>query len=538
MRLSDRALAGLLRLSPARTEYTVTRGVAVPMRDGVALLADHYAPRTSTPAGTILVRVPYGRAAGSMLYARVYAERGYHVVVQSTRGTFGSGGIFEPGMREVDDGADTVAWLRKQPWFTGRFATIGQSYFGFTQWALLVDPPPELAAAVITVGPHDFAAAGWGTGAFALGDFLGWSDVAAHQEEGGALKQMIRMATVGRRLRRVLDGLPLGDAGRTLLGDGAPWYAAWLEHSDVTTDYWRPAQLSAALDRVQIPVLLIGGWQDVFLGQTLEQYRHLRARGVDVALTVGPWTHLQMMTKAAGTVARDSLQWLAQHMYGTAIERRSSPVRIFVTGGPGWRDLPDWPPASDEKLLYLRPGSLAGDPPPADTAPSQFTYDPADPTPTIGGQFLWGAAGYRNDSGLAERHDVLSFTGPALVEDLEVIGTPYVELAHSTDNPHADVFVRISQVDRKGRSRNVSDGFVRLDRNATSPLRLELDTVAHRFHAGCRIRLLVAGGSHPRFARNLGTDEPPTTSTRLNPSNHVVAHGQGGVSRLVLPVAR
>lgn len=142
------------------------------MRDGVQLVADHYAPATSQPVGTLLVRGPYGRRFPfSLVFARIYAARGYHVVLQSVRGTFGSGGVFEPMVNEAADGADTVAWLREQPWFTGRFGTIGLPYLGFTQWALLHDPPPELAAAVITVGPHDFRASVWGTGSFTVNDF-------------------------------------------------------------------------------------------------------------------------------------------------------------------------------------------------------------------------------------------------------------------------------------------------------------------------------------------------------------------------------
>jgi len=34
--------------------------------------------------------------------------------------------------------------MRRQRWFTGQFATVGISYLGFTQFALLQDPPPEL----------------------------------------------------------------------------------------------------------------------------------------------------------------------------------------------------------------------------------------------------------------------------------------------------------------------------------------------------------------------------------------------------------
>lgn len=105
------------------------------MRDGVELLADHYRPLTPTPAGTLLVRAPYGRRFPfTIFFGSIYAARGYHVVFQSVRGTFGSGGTFTPMVNEVADGIDTAAWLRKQPWFTGTFATIGLSYLGFTQW--------------------------------------------------------------------------------------------------------------------------------------------------------------------------------------------------------------------------------------------------------------------------------------------------------------------------------------------------------------------------------------------------------------------
>lgn len=224
------ALSKTLRLPAPTTDYIVHRRVPVPMRDGVELLADHYEPLTARPAGTLLVRAPYGRRFPfTVLFGSVYATRGYHVVFQSVRGTFGSGGEFTPMVNEADDGADTVVWLRKQPWFTGSFATIGLSYLGFTQWALLTDPPPELAAAVITVGPHDFAQSSWGTGSFSLNDFLGWSDMVSHQEDPGLARTVLRQATAGRRVGAAALNLPLGAGGRTLLGDGAQWYESWLQ---------------------------------------------------------------------------------------------------------------------------------------------------------------------------------------------------------------------------------------------------------------------------------------------------------------------
>ncbi|OBG13368.1 hydrolase [Mycolicibacterium celeriflavum] len=531
-RLAGRTLSRLLRLPPHTCDFEIHKE-RVPMRDGAELRAHHYAPATANPAGTLLVRSPYGRNFPiAALYARVYASRGYHVVFQSVRGTFGSGGDFEPMVNEISDGADTVKWLRDQEWFTGSFGTIGLSYLGFTQWALLTDPPPEMKTAVITVGPHDVSGPRWGTGSFGLSDFLSWSHLVAYQEDRNRLRAMLRQARSRRLVTRATRGLPAGEAGRALLGAGASWWESWLEHPEADDPFWTSMNMREALDRTDIPVLLIGGWQDLFLEQTIAQYRRLHERGVDVGLTVGPWTHTQLLTKAAPTVIRETLDWLGTHLDGGTSARRQ-PVRVFVAGG-GWADLPEWPPAMPEVVRYLQPGGRLGDAvPPETAAPSTFTYNPAHPTPTVGGRLLSREGGYRKDISLAQRADVLSFTGDRLPADLYVVGTPVVELSHSCDNPHNDVFVRVSEVDAKGRSRNVSDGYL-----GSAPdsgvVRIELDPVAHRFRAGSRVRVLVAGGSHPRFARNLGTGEPLGTGSRFASATHTVHLGDGA-SRLLLP---
>ncbi len=48
---------------------------------------------------------------------------------------------------------------------------------------------------------------------------------------------------------------------------------------------------------------------------------------------------------------------------------------------------------------------------------------------------------------------------------------------------------------------------------------------------------MIAGGSFPLFARNLGTDESLAVAVTVKPATHTIAHGVGGVSSLVLPVA-
>ena len=513
-------------LPPQRNYVAIERNVQVPMSDGTVLLADHYLPVTSQPAATVLVRCPYGRGAPfSLLEAQLVAERGFHVLLQSCRGTFGSGGRFEPMRREASDGQDTVAWLRDQSWFDGRLATFGPSYLGFVQWALALDPPPELTAAVVVVGPHDFSRTAYRNGAFDLYNFLSWSDLIVNQERLNPLTGMVRQATADRRLRPALDRAPVTEGARGLLGTQAPWFDTWLEHPDLTDPFWGPLQCGAALDRISVPTLLIGGWQDLFIEQTIEQYQALAARGVPTRLLIGPWTHLDTATKA-GAAFTESLAWLERHAGQVPGEPATGhSVRIWVGGAREWRDLATWPPPGPApQHWYLGPGGTLSRNEPVGGPPASFRYDPADPTPSVGGAILALNAGVRDNRAVGRRPDVLVFSSEPLAEPVETVGDVTAELHVTRDNPNADLFVRLCDVDPRGRSRNVCDGIVRL--TAADPLagivRVSLIAAAHRFGRGHRLRLQVCGGAHPRFARNPGNGQVDAPAKDFVPTGYSI----------------
>ena len=539
----SRVLSRAWSLPPQRNYVALDRAVQVPMSDGTVLLADHYLPITGQPAATILVRCPYGRGAPfGLITAQILAERGYHVLLQSCRGTFGSGGEFVPMGNEAADGQDTVAWLREQNWFDGRLATYGASYLGFVQWALALDPPPELVAAVVQVGPHDFSRTAYRNGVFDLYNFLSWSDLMANQERTGSLLGGYRMATAERRLRPVLDRMPVATAARSLLRAGAPWFESWLEHPQLTDPFWAPLQCGAALDRLSVPTLLVGGWQDLFIEQTVEQYRALSARGVPVRLLVGPWAHMDA-TMRGGAPVVESLAWL-DHYTDAEEARTYGPVRIWVgaakdAGGGRWRELPDWPPKeAAPQRWYLGPLGTLAQQLPAKRTQTGFRYDPSDPTPAVGGATLSMSAGVRDNRPLEQRSDVLVFSTQPLDNPVEVIGEVTAEIAMTRDNPYADLFVRLCDVDSQGRSRNVCDGIVRL--TDADPLagttKVSLLAAAHRFGRGHRIRLLLAGGAHPRFARNPGNGQVDASPADLKPTHYTVSLGTEPASALLLPV--
>jgi predicted acyl esterase len=595
----SKALSRAWELPPRRNFVAAERGLRVPMSDGAVLLADHYMPITAQPAATVLVRCPYGRGVPfGLLDAQIIAERGYHVLLQSVRGTFGSGGDFEPMRHEAADGQDTVAWLRGQTWFDGRLATYGGSYLGFVQWALALNPPPELVAAIVHVGPHDLSRSVYRNGVFALYDTLGWADLVARQEHGGPLLGAVRTATADRRLRPALDQVPVSAGARALLGEQSSFFGRWLEHPQLTDPYWEPLQCGAALERISVPTLLVGGWQDLFLEQTLEQYCALAARRLPVRLVVGPWNHVDSVRKGGEAVA-ESLAWLDRYagsgFPGTAGTATAS-VRIWVGSAPEepedpksldeliepvepadlevskaskaikglkglrglrglagrrsprafageWREVSDWPPAgTGQQRWYLGVGgTLSPREPDADpdVPPASFRYDPADPTPTVGGATLALNAGTHDNQAVEQRPDVLVFTSEPLPEPVEVIGYVAAELSVTRDNPYADLFVRLCDVDPRGRSRNVCDGIVRLTEQdpLTGTVRVSLLGTAHRFGRGHRLRLQVAGGAHPRFSRNPGNGRVDAPAADLVPTRYAVRLGAGTASVLLLPVA-
>ena len=136
---------------PETRDVAVEHDLEAPMDDGVVLLADRYSPRGAEAKPTVLARSPYGRRGFfGLVYGRLLAERGFQAVVQSVRGTAGSGGRFEP-FDERRDGRATVAWLRGQRRHQGPLGMAGASYLGVAQWAVAAEVGDELGALALSV---------------------------------------------------------------------------------------------------------------------------------------------------------------------------------------------------------------------------------------------------------------------------------------------------------------------------------------------------------------------------------------------------
>lgn len=551
MSLSSRIVSWLMKLPPAETHsFRIERDQPVTMPDGAVLLADHYIPQIPGRVSrypTILVRSPYGRRGFfAFWFALPYVERGYQVFVQSCRGTAGSGGDFVYARNEHTDGLATIAWIRQQDWYSGELAMIGASYLGFVQWAVAADAGDDLKALVPSITTSDFNQFRYPGGSLTLESMLGWSTMMTQQAATGpSFSDLLAQGRNRRRLERAYRYLPLNQADRLVTKGPSQSFQDAIAHSP-DDEYWRPVDFSDRVGEVTAPVCLQAGWYDLFLDWQLQDYQRLRRAGRQPELLIGPWYHGQF--GSIPVVTRDALNWLDGQVKGKKTSLREKPVRLFVMGANVWREFADWPPPAYYQRWHLQPqGMLALDAPTgaAGAEPDRYRYDPADPTPAVGGNSLGAQLrmGQKDNRALEARRDVLVYTSEPLQRDLEVIGPLTADLYVSSSLEHTDFFARLCVVEPSGRSLNLCDGIVRLTPDSPAPdadgvrhIRLAIWPTAYRFRRGQRIRVQVSSGAHPSFVRNLGTGEPVATSTKLQAAEQAVYHDAAHPSAVLLPV--
>ena len=525
MTIASEIIARQMHLPRALTQDVICEeDLGVRMDDGVQLLADRWVARESATEAqpTVLVRSPYGRKQFvGLLFGRLLAERGLQVVVQSVRGTFGSGGRFSP-FDERADGLATLRWIREQPWHAERIGTIGPSYLGLVQWAVAPDAGDDLAALSVQVSASQFHGQTYAGGSLSLETSASWLVLVAEQERRFA---PLAMARAFRRLPALLAEVPLSELDLRATGGEVDWFREALANPDPAGAYWVSRDYAEGVSKVTAPVQFIGGWYDIFLPWMLEDFAALHAAGHTPQLIIGPWTHTDPGLVATGT--RDGIAWLRAHLLGDGRLVRESTVRVFVTGeavNGRWRDLDSWPPpgTSQRRLWLADDRALSDREPGSGSGGDHYRYDPTDPTPSLGGPVLLSRTPVVDNRPLEARDDVLSYTTEPLPQALEALGPVSVELFIRASEPYFDVFARVCDVDAAGASWNVCDALERVapgrfEQLADGSWRVAfgLWPIAHRFAAGHRIRLQVSSGAHPRYARNPGTAEDPNVTTRL-----------------------
>jgi len=553
----------------------------VPMRDGVRLATDVFFPESAGrgPWPALLERTPYDKGAprtneytaahpevfGREELARFFTDAGFVVVFQDCRGRYGSEGRFTKYRGEAEDGFDTIAWIAAQDWCDGQVGSMGMSYSAHTQMAAACLNPPALAAMICDCGGFSNAYQGgirFG-GALELKQVT-WAFRHALRSRAAAADPVAKAALEATDLRAWMGRMPWrrGHSPLAPVPDYEDFLFEQWEHG-VFDDYWKIPALHAAgwYDSMRrLPGVHISGWYDPYAVTAAENFAGLAARGHDVHLILGPWTHGNRSRTYAGDVdfgpeatfeagtgqdfVRFRIDTFRRHLQGADLPRGPA-VRFFVMGGGSgrrgadgrmqhggaWHSAGAWPPEGARRIaLHLHEGGRLDRAAPTRHGTESYVSDPADPVPTIGGPITSGAplmvggAFDQREPGsglpLAGRPDVRVFETAPLESPVTIAGDLELELFVSSDRPTTDITAKLVDVCPPnadyphGFAMNLSDGILRtayrngFDRIEAMPpgeavrLSVRLYPTANRFERGHRIRLEIASSNFPRFDVN------------------------------------
>jgi predicted acyl esterase len=534
---------GAVADEPVELGDITERHVMIPMRDGQRLSAYLYFPKGEGPWPVLYeqryadLRAPATRKG----FARL-AEAGYVVAAENFRGTHLSEGTWV-GYRalawgELKDGYDTVEWLAKQPWSTGKIGTFGSSQAGFAQNFLAVTQPPHLVA-----------------------QYMIDTGLSLYQEGyriGGTTRpeRFKGMDAVCREPRH----------NRQLL-------AEWFAHPTYD-DYWAQEDCSRFVDKMNVPCFTIGSWYDFMCVGSVESYIGRQHHGGPASrgtqqLLIGPWLHGGYQGKNTNKVAeltypenarfdaeQHLVRWFDHHLKGAAngIER-DAPVRYYVMGAVGeegapgndWRTADHWPiPATATSFYLHQEGALSLEGPDSVDAATSFLADPLHPN-TIPARGFPGAADARE---FEKQSEVRTFTTDALPSPVEWTGKVQAELYVSSSARDCDFIVRVSDVYPDGRSILIAD-YVRraryregydkevfMEPDKVYKVAFDVGWLSQVFNRGHRIRITVASTGAPFFEPNPNTGEPLTIDfpDKTAMAKNRVYHNRQHASRIIAPV--
>jgi putative CocE/NonD family hydrolase len=509
------------RPAPVHKQIRLEKTVLVPMRDGIRLSTDIYSPvGVDGPLPVVMIRLPYNKnryigfhAPGSD--AHFWAGHGYHVVVQDMRGRFESEGEYLISAADREDGYDTIEWISKQPWSTGKVGTYGCSYLGENQIQLSATRHPNHTAAI----PQ--AAGGGYAGTFRQFLFID----GGVPELASSLSWMWR-AGVKYHLKR-----PAGMSDEEFRNDAAlfkPWpeaelpdfamafrhlpsayiirdlggpsshFEEFFSHGPADP-YWDDLNYVTDDDQFDVPALHINSWYDGGARETMELFNLFRtnaasARARDNQFVImSPTAHCQseflkdwenavIGQLAVGDISKNYfriyLDWFDHWLKGIDNGVTEMPkIQYFAMGSNEWRSANSWPlEGTTYHSLYLHSdgnantrngdGTLAASAPTGEETSDTYTYDPGDPVPTLGGAICCisadaAPAGGYDQTQVESRQDVLVYTGEVLERDLEVTGPITATLFVSSSARDTDFTIKLVDVYPDGTAYNIQDGILR-----------------------------------------------------------------------------
>jgi hypothetical protein len=391
-----------------------------------------------------------------------------------------------------------------------------------------------------------------------------------------------------KKYHTLLRSLPVVDLDKKVLGKENRYWRKWIAHP-VNDAYWDQASFLNRLQDLRIPVFHQSGWFDGDgIGSKLNYLGMMAHGNPSQKLVLGPWGHTDQATRRAGSrdfgpdaiidLPRDYLRWFDFWLKGTMNGVNTEPlVSIFVMGSNRWLHGDVYPlPQTRFEKWYLSSkgnaatskgdGRLTSEAPATGAAPDRYTYDPADPTPDpdfyeepeekedAGAKKIKSSEAQKklrdayHESVTSSRKDILVYVTEPFKESYTFAGPLSARLYAETTARDTDWFVRLMEVEEKGKLFPLVEGKMRarFHKSTTQPEMLEPGKVYEysidlwqtgiTIPAGRRLRVEIASASFPMFSRNLNTGGHNETETKFERADQVIYHDDKHPSHLLLPM--
>ncbi|MCC7194967.1 MAG: CocE/NonD family hydrolase [Gemmatimonadaceae bacterium] len=545
-----------------------------------------------------------------MTAALTAIKRGYAYVDMQERGHFFAEGNYDILGPPLTDGVDELDYLRSRPWSNGRIGTTGCSSTAEWQGAVVAQHNPGYAAfnvqgfgaGVGRVGPY-YEQGNWYRGGAVQMLFIDWL-----YGEQNQVRPMFPANTSQADLIRVSKSFDLAehappvdwakafwtlpeqdiikavDGPRGIFADSMPvatggamikrapndpaWYRGGLFHDNM---------------RIDVPGLWFMSWYDVSVGPNLEMYNIVRKTAKGDAgnhqwAIIAPVGHCSFTRAAEHTIvgerdmgdARLAYQEIMYSFFDKFLKGAASPVmdtlpkvRYYVMGENKWHTSDTWPPrGATQMTFYLDSkggantrngnGTLSSTAP-GTGQPDRFTYDPANPVMSHGGNVCCQGnavgAGAMDQRENEMRPDVLVYTSEPFANGLETTGAIVPTLYVSSDAKDTDFTVKILDVYPDGTAYNLDESIQRMryrdgydkplvwmEKDKVYKVSLQPLNTSNFFAPGHRLRIEVSSSNFPRFDRNLNTGGKNYDEAKGVVAHNVVHHSAQYPSSLTVTV--
>ena len=590
----------------------VDHKVMMPMRDGIRLATDIYRPKGPGKYPVILSKTPYnfnqwidGKEAIRQ-YETAYdaVKRGYVYIVQNERGRFFSEGVWDILGTPTTDGYDAFSWISSQEWSNQKIGTIGCS--STAEWQMAVaslDHPAHTAlvpqgfgAGVGKIG-NLYEQGNWFRGGAQQMLFTSWLysvqndrvrptfPVDITQEELIRVSRNFDLAPESPKVDWVtaLKHLPVQDIIKNVNGpigvyedmirrkpNDQKWFQGGLFHDNMAfkkPSYW------------------FVSWYDVATTPNISLFNLIRDKSKfpeaadNQYLVIAPTLHCSFKRASENTIVGErsvgdarldydalTYSWFDYWLKGqeNGVKSKLPRVQYFTMGSNKWQQSETWPPKEAVATpFYLNSngkansrngdGALSLSTPKLDQ-PDQFSYDPANPVNSFGGNVCCiGNAiqgGSLDQQSMELREDILVYSTPPLTEDVEISGFIESILFVSSDAKDTDFTLKLIDVYPDGKAYNLDETIQRvryregydkevfMEKDKVYEVKLSALSTSNFFPKGHQIRIEISSSNFPRFDRNLNTGGNNFDEKVGVVAKNKVHHSTKYPSRIILPMIK